>query len=128
MLGYYLGLSPVKTCEPGLALLDVGSEPEQGVLGGHQLAPGLVELLLLALHEPAIGRDGLVDPGGGLLQLQVHLAGEGVFEMGAELVDPPLEIALCLPPLPGNDVEPSDGQGGGQEDAGDVGRRAGDHA
>ena len=69
------------------AALDVGAEPEQRIFGGDQLAAGLVELLLLALHEPAVRCDGLVDPGGGLLQLQVDLAGEDVLEMGPELVD-----------------------------------------
>ena len=83
MLGYYLGRMPSRAFGRPLALLDVGSEPEQRILGGHQLAPGLVELLLLALHEPAVRRDRLVDPGGGLLQLQVHLAGEDVLEMSA---------------------------------------------
>src|SRR5688500_12358229 len=68
-----------------LPALDLGAQPQQRILGGDQLAPRLVDPLLLAFHEPPVRRDRLVHPIGGLPDLQVHLAGEPVPEPAPEL-------------------------------------------
>jgi hypothetical protein len=91
----------------GLVFLYVGPQAEQRVFGGNQLTASFIELLLLSLDEPPVGPDRLIDSAGRLFQLQMHLPGERVLEMGAELTDAALELALSLPALSGEDVEPT---------------------
>src|ERR671911_532668 len=62
-----------------------------------ELAARLVDPLLLAVYEPPIRCDGLVDPVGGLRHFVVDLAGQPVPEPGPELVHPPAEVPLGLP-------------------------------
>src|SRR5215212_2748 len=89
------------------ALLDVRSQPQQGILSSHQLGPGFIETLLLALNEASIWGNGLVDSPAGLLQLQINLTGERLLEAGLELGDATLEIALRLAALAGQHIEPA---------------------
>ena len=63
------------------------AQPQQRVFGRHQLAPRLVDALLLTLHEPPVRRDGLVDPVGRLRELVVDLPGEPLAEPPPQLVD-----------------------------------------
>src|SRR3954452_14023760 len=107
--------------------LDLCLEPAQRVLGGDQLAPGLVQAALLALHEAAVRRDGLVDPIGGLADLEMDLPGESVAEPIPDLRYPALKIALGLAPLARHDPETTYRQRRGQQQAGDVGGGPGDH-
>src|SRR6266542_3242590 len=95
--------------------LQLGAEAEQGVLGGHELAPDVVEPLELALHEPAVGCDRLVYPVGRLGDLQMDLATESLAEAGPQGLDPGLEVALRLAALPGNEVEAADREGGREQ-------------
>src|SRR4051794_4903184 len=91
-LGYSFFPSPSRPRAGGLPLFHVGAEAQQGVFGRDQFTAGLVELLLLALHEAAVGGDGLVDTSGGLVELQMDLTGEGVSQLGSKLGDPALEV------------------------------------
>src|SRR5215210_1853825 len=105
----------------GRSLLQLGAEAEQGVLRGHQLAPDLVEALELALDEPAVRRDRLVHPVGGLGNLEVDLAPETLAKTVAQGLDPGLEVALRLAALPGNEVEAADRESGREQNTGHVG-------
>src|SRR6266508_3163979 len=104
-------------CGPPLQL---SAEPEEGVLGGHELAPNVVEPLELAFHEPAVRGDRLIHPVGRLGDLQMDLAAEALAEAGTQGLHPGLEVALRLAALAGNEVKAADREGGGEQDPGHV--------
>src|SRR6185312_9156099 len=109
-----------------LALFYVGPEAQQGIFSRHQLPPRLVELLLLALYKAAVWRDGLIDPSGGLVQLEMDLSGQRLFQLGPKVSDPALQLALGLAPFPGENVEAADCEGSGQKDSGQISCGTGD--
>src|SRR5918994_4322810 len=100
-----------------LPALDLGAQPQQRILGGDQLAPRLVDPLLLAFDKPPVRGDRLVDPFGRLPDLLMHLAGEAVPQPGAQVGHAPAELRGGLAPLAGDEVEPAHRERGGQQDA-----------
>src|ERR671920_1554867 len=79
------GPEPVKTSAGALPFLNLRPQAQQRIFSSYKLAPCLIQPLLLALNEAAIRRNGLVDPAGRLLQLQMYLASERVLEMRTKL-------------------------------------------
>src|SRR4029079_3586115 len=96
--------------------------PMQWTFGAHQLAPRVVDPLLLALDEPPVRRDRLVHPLGSLGYLLVYLSGQAVTHPCSKFVDPLAKILDRLAPLPRNDPEASDRERRGEQNAGHVGR------